>query len=470
MAYLFNGATHIISRSDAVLQSWPITLHGRIRLTNPGDGLDHTIVGLWEAGSNNGFRLQVEFPGSLTKARCGTKAGGSASNATSSTTITDTNWHSVVGEITSASARQVWLDNGGNGSSSTSLTPGTLTKTTAGAYDNGGTLGGNVAHELADVAVWSVALTSDERASLAAGVSPLLIRPDKLEIYLPLMRGGNDYMGGAFTVTGATVADHPRVYMPSRAQQLVKTAAASGQTLTPSLFTNSNSFFTHTVAPGAVALTPSLFSNSNSFFTQTVTPGAVALTPSLYTNSNTFFTQTVSASYTITPSLFTNSNSFFTHTVTAGAVNLAPSLFTNTNTFYSPTVSLASGTQNLAPSIFTNSNSFFTPTVAPGAVSLAPALFTNTNTFFAPTVTSNKTLSPPLFTSTNSFFSPSVQSTYALIASLFGNTNTFFGHTITGGELITDRRTGLRPADGVSTLRLNLSGGSRPSAISRGAR
>lgn len=228
MAYLFNGATHIISRGDAVLQTWPITLHGRIRMTNPGDGLDHTIVGLWEAGSNNGFRLQVEFPGSLTKARCGTKAGGTAANATTTTTITDTNWHSVVGEITAANARQVWLDNGGNGSSSTSLTPGTLTKTTAGAYDNGGTIGGNVAHELADIAVWSVALTSDERASLAAGVSPLLIRPDKLEIYLPLMRGGNDYMGGAFTVTDATVADHPRVYMPSRAQQLVKTAASTG--------------------------------------------------------------------------------------------------------------------------------------------------------------------------------------------------------------------------------------------------
>lgn len=470
MAFFFNGATHVLSRSGAALQTWPLTIHGLIRLTANNDGLDHCILGFWESGANNGFRLMVASQAGSMKVRVATKASGAASSASSTTAISDLNWHSAVGEITAANARQCWLDNAGNGSGTTSLTPGTLTKTTIGAQDSGGTIDSNIGHELANVAAWAGTLTADERAALAAGVSPLLIRPDILVLYLPGIRDAVDYMDAPFSVTGATVVDHPRVYMPSRAQQLVKTAAASGQTLTPSLFTNSNSFFTHTVAPGAVALTPSLFSNSNSFFTQTVTPGAVALTPSLYTNSNTFFTQTVSASYTITPSLFTNSNSFFTHTVTAGAVNLAPSLFTNTNTFYSPTVSLASGTQNLAPSIFTNSNSFFTPTVAPGAVSLAPALFTNTNTFFAPTVTSNKTLSPPLFTSTNSFFSPSVQSTYALIASLFGNTNTFFGHTITGGELITDRRTGLRPADGVSTLRLNLSGGSRPSAISRGAR
>ena len=490
MAYLFNGATHIINRADAVLQTWPITLHGRVRLSNSGDGLTHNILYLSEAASHNGFRILVELNTGTMKARCGTRAGGVAANGTTTTSISDSNWHSVIGEITSATARQVWLDNAGNGSNATSLTPGTLTKTVIGAQDSGGSLSGNVGHDLADLAVWSGTLTADERASLAAGVSPLLIRPDILEIYLPLMRGATDYMGSAFTVTNATVSDHPRVYMPGYLG-VVKTASGT-QNLTPSLFSNTNSFFAPTVAAGAVDLTPGLFSNTNSFpaatvsssydltpglfsetnsfHSATIAPGAVALTPSLYTNSNTFFTQTVSASYTITPSLFTNSNSFFTHTVTAGAVNLAPSLFTNTNTFYSPTVSLASGTQNLAPSIFTNSNSFFTPTVAPGAVSLAPALFTNTNTFFAPTVTSNKTLSPPLFTSTNSFFSPSVQSTYALIASLFGNTNTFFGHTITGGELITDRRTGLRPADGVSTLRLNLSGGSRPSAISRGAR
>lgn len=230
MAYLFNGATHIINRADAILQSWPITFHGRIRLTANNDGLTHNIVYLSESAAHNGFRILVESNASTMKARCGTRASGSAASATTTTSISDTNWHSVVGEITSASARQVWLDNGGNGSNATSLTPGTLTKTVIGAQDSGGALSGNVAHELADIAVWSGTLTTEERAALAAGVSPALIRPDILEIYLPLMRGGSDYMGGVFTVTNATVADHPLVYMPARSTIVPKTAASGGIT------------------------------------------------------------------------------------------------------------------------------------------------------------------------------------------------------------------------------------------------
>ena len=228
MAYLFNGATHTINRADAVLQSWPITMHGRIRLTSVNDGLVHCIMGMWEAGADNGFRLQVESVTSVMKARCGSKASGSASNANTSTSIGDTNWHSVVGEITAANARQVWLDNGGNGTNATSLTPGTLTKTSIGAHDNGGTLSGNIAHELADIAVWAGTLTNEERAALASGVSPALIRPDILKLYLPLIGGGTDQRGANFTVTGATVAIHPAVYMPARSAVAVKTTAAGG--------------------------------------------------------------------------------------------------------------------------------------------------------------------------------------------------------------------------------------------------
>lgn len=233
MAYLFNGATHIINRGDAVVQTWPLTLHGRIRLSNSGDGLTHNILYLSEAAVHNGFRILVELNGGTMKARCGTRAGGVAANGTTTTSIADSNWHSVIGEITAANARQVWLDNAGNGTNTTSLTPSTLTKTVIGAQDSGGSLSGNIGHDLADLAVWSGTLTADERASLAAGVSPALIRPDILEIYLPLIRGATDLMGSVFTVTAATVSDHPLVYMPARAftfKPSVASGAISGST------------------------------------------------------------------------------------------------------------------------------------------------------------------------------------------------------------------------------------------------
>lgn len=229
MAYLFNGATHIINRADAVLQSWPITFHGRIRLPNSGDGLTHLIVGLSESATHNGFRILAELNTGTMKVRCGTRAGGTAASATSTTSIGDSNWHSVVGEITAANARQVWLDNAGNGSNATSLTPSTLTKTAIGAQDSGGTLSGNVGHELADIAVWAGTLTAEERAALAAGVSPALIRPDILKIYDPLIGNGTDWRGAPFTITGATVAVHPAVFMPARAQ-VFKTAIVIGPT------------------------------------------------------------------------------------------------------------------------------------------------------------------------------------------------------------------------------------------------
>jgi len=463
MAYLFNGATHIINRADAVLQTWPITLHGRVRLSNSGDGLTHNILYLSEAAAYNGFRILVELNGGTMKARCGTRAGGVAANGTTTTSISDSNWHSVIGEITSATARQVWLDNAGNGSNATSLTPGTLTKTVIGAQDSGGSLSGNVGHDLADLAVWSGTLTADERASLAAGVSPLLIRPDILEIYLPLMRGATDYMGSAFTVTNATVSDHPRVYMPGYLG-VVKTASGT-QNLTPSLFSNTNSFFAPTVAAGAVDLTPGLFSNTNSFPAATVS-SSYDLTPGLFSETNSFHSATIApGAVDLTPSLFTNSNNFYAPTVsTDGATqDLTPSLFSNSNIFFGPTVSASYA---LTAPLFTNSNSFFSPTVQ-AAYELVASIFGNTNTFFSPTVSAGAVdLTPPLLSNSNTFYGPVVAlDGQIIVVPLFTNTNAFYAATV---EIPTSRLTGSRPGSGPSRLRTNIQTGTRPAAISRG--
>lgn len=67
---------------------------------------------------------------------------------------------------------------------------------------------------IADVGIWSAALTASEIASLARGVTCDQIRPQSLVFYAPLIRNIGD-MARNITLSNvntATVADHPRVY------------------------------------------------------------------------------------------------------------------------------------------------------------------------------------------------------------------------------------------------------------------
>lgn len=64
-------------------------------------------------------------------------------------------------------------------------------------------------------AVWNVALTDEEMASLAAGCSPLRVRPSALVFYAPLSPGVFDYRAGVTITnnnTSTVSADHPRIY------------------------------------------------------------------------------------------------------------------------------------------------------------------------------------------------------------------------------------------------------------------
>lgn len=358
-----------------------------------------------------------------------------------------------------------------------------------------------------DQALWSgVLLTQAEARALYQGASPLDIRPQYLMEVISLRSGVPVSLIRTQPITTGTKPRGDRLASNDNSR-FPFASVSSAQNLTPSLFTNSNTFYAPTVSPGAVDLTPSLFTNTNAFYAATIAPGAVDLTPALFTNSNTFPAPTVSATYDLTPGLFSNSNAFHAPAVSPGAVDLTPSLFSNTNSFYSATVTLDGASQDLAPALFTNSNAFYASTVSPGAVDISPALFSNSNTFYAPTVSASYTLAPVLFTNSNSFFSPTVQATYALIASIFGNTNTFYSPTVSAGavdlapsplsnintfyapvvaldgqiivvplytntnafyaaavEIPISRLTGSRPTSGASRLRTNIQTGTRPAA------
>jgi hypothetical protein len=181
--------------------------------------------------------------------------------------------------------------------------------------------------------------------------------------------------------------------------------------------------------PAAVTGGTTSTSDSNAFAVYALRPNnAQTLTPSLFTSSQTFYAPTVSATYGLTPPLFTNGQTFYAPTVGRGTVALTPSLFTNSQTFFSASVSQGF---LLQPALFTNSQSFFGPTVTPGGVSLSPSLFANTQTFHAATVTQTILLSPALFTNTQVFYSPQIVIDQTLLAGLFTNESGIFIPTVT---------------------------------------
>ncbi|GAO78650.1 hypothetical protein [Sphingopyxis sp. C-1] len=201
---------------------------------------------------------------------------------------------------------------------------------------------------------------------------------------------------GGQTLSPALLTNTQTFYAPTVAQV---------QVLSPSLFSNAQSFFAPTVTRGAVSLTASLFANSQSFYAATVTRGAVSLTPSLFTNSQSFPAATVTATYSLAPALLTNAQAFYGPTVSPGAVTLSPTLLSNTQSFYGPTVTQSAIV--LSPSLVVNAQSFFSPSIS-ASNSMAPPLVSNAQTFYAPTVSSRKNLSPPFYANDNSFFPATV--------------------------------------------------------------
>lgn len=110
---------------------------------------------------------------------------------------------------------------------------------------------------------------------------------------------------------------------------------------------------------GTQTLTPSLYTNTNQFYSPTVTSTAT-VQPARYDNTNVFYSPTVSAKNTLTPARYDNSQVFYGPTVTSTAT-IAPARYDNTNVFYSPTVSL--GTSILYPDRFDNTNTFYAASI-----------------------------------------------------------------------------------------------------------
>lgn len=204
----WSSTNYISAIGGATPTAVPLTFHARYKTAS--FAATARLVAIYFASTGYGFRLQVSSGQKLTAQ---TQDAGGLRNAVGATSI-GTDWVSAVATFASATDRKVYLNGTQDASNTTSATP------------TGTTISGNVGYSggfpalgsVAEAAIWNVALSAEDIAALN-NVSPLLIRPDALVAYIPLLDSGTlDLVAPAATVTGTLTKDndHPSVIYPRR--------------------------------------------------------------------------------------------------------------------------------------------------------------------------------------------------------------------------------------------------------------
>jgi len=141
-------------------------------------------------------------------------AGSGAGIATASSSYSLNQWNHACGVFESSTSRKILLNGGSSVTNSTSRNVSGQNNISIGTRFAAGAQGAFANALIAEAGIWNVALTDDEIASLAKGMTCNLVRPQSLVFYAPLIRELQDIKGG-LTLTNnntATVVDHTRVY------------------------------------------------------------------------------------------------------------------------------------------------------------------------------------------------------------------------------------------------------------------
>jgi hypothetical protein len=225
MAILFDGDDHLTKDYSGTgpISSYPVTLSAWIKPNSLGaspmnkdfqdfvisDGSDTARIGIGAA--------KYERWGLYTGNNKAPSAGGQWSRTSANP------WTNFVGVFNDTNDRDGYI----NGSDSTfhsgsNITSNTLSDADIVGAGYGPTNGNNALslNTVAECALWNVALTAAEIDALAAGFSPLFIRPGSLVGYWPLGGAYSDYIdpigSNTLSATGdPAAADHPRIIYPT---------------------------------------------------------------------------------------------------------------------------------------------------------------------------------------------------------------------------------------------------------------
>jgi hypothetical protein len=204
MGYDFDGSNQFLSVGSAPATAAPLTL--AFWFNKDTTNTKNCVFLVNQTSQSNYWGIFM----SGAAVRGEVSFGGTGVNATGSYSVST--WTHACFVEASSNSRTIYRD-GGNSVTNTSNLPfaSGLNRLYIGTFS-----GSNLNFDglIAEVGIWNAALTDDEIASLARGMTCDKVRPQSLVFYAPLVRNLIDTKGG-LTITNnnsATVADHPRIY------------------------------------------------------------------------------------------------------------------------------------------------------------------------------------------------------------------------------------------------------------------
>jgi hypothetical protein len=221
----------------AIATAEPLTIAAWLYPTS----LATTIYGpciFYTAGTGTsvtGFELLVTTAG-LIRAR--KEDAGTGSQSATSSALAINGWYHIGGVFTAANSRTAFLNGGAATANSTNIVfTNTPDKTSLGVlyrHDNSMSTNRSDAY-WAEIGFWNIALTAADMLVLAAGYSPLMVKPEALLAYYPMVRGdangdAPDLVGGLTMVEQGTVDVQPHARVFYRGHQNIshKAPAAGG--------------------------------------------------------------------------------------------------------------------------------------------------------------------------------------------------------------------------------------------------
>jgi len=229
MALTFDGTDDYLTKAVALFSGYPLTLVAWLR---PEDRGAAAAVAS-DSGSGTSARVQI---GATSGGKFALNHRGSTVASSVHYSNSNTTWFHVGGVFPDKDNLAIYVNGSadGTGTSGSNVTfadsdnfyIGARTQSSPTSFWEGG---------IAEVAAYNVSLTVSEMASLAAGFSPLLVRPSALVGYWPL--GGSHFPTNIDPVASNTLTltnfgsppateSHPRTIHPSYP---IIIAAAGGQ-------------------------------------------------------------------------------------------------------------------------------------------------------------------------------------------------------------------------------------------------